>query len=167
MPTRFLITGGTIDKKYDTLTGELVFQETHIPEMLDRGHFTGEKIIQVVLMKDSLEMTDEDRQLINEACEAAKEDKIVITHGTDTMVETGQVLLNNQRLANKTIVLTGAMVPYSFGESSDALFNLGTATAYSETVPTGVYIAMNGQPFNADNVRKDKSVGVFVSLNKL
>lgn len=165
MSIRFIITGGTIDKQYDMLTGDLVFVEAHIPAVLERARFTGDKAIQTVLMKDSLDMTEEDRLLISTACQDASETQIVITHGTDTMVETAKVLLANENLAGKTIVLTGAMVPYSFGETSDALFNIGTAVAYAQSLAPGIYISMNGQYFAADNVRKDKERGVFVPLH--
>jgi L-asparaginase len=110
------------------------------------------------MMIDSLEMTDDDRELIAEHCTKSPEDKIIITHGTDTMAETAQLL--SQRITHKTIVITGAMVPYKFG-SSDGLFNLGSALAFVQTLPHGVYVAMNGRYFNANNVRKNKLTGEF------
>lgn len=164
--TRFILTGGTIDKQYNMFTGEVDFDKTHIEEMMKRARFTGEHVIQELFLKDSLEMTDEDREKVNGACEASEEERIVITHGTDTMVETAQVLARNQKLAHKTIVLTGAMTPFSVGKGEDALFNLGAAIAYSDALPAGVYLAMNGQAFGADAVLKDREQGVFVSIAK-
>ena len=165
MPTHLIITGGTLDKKYDELSGDLVFDESHLPAMLERARFTGEVTTQKLLMKDSLDMTEEDRQLIAGACNETPDIQIVITHGTDTMIETAQTIANMKELGAKTIVLTGAMVPYSFGEKSDALFNLGTALAFAQSLPSGVYVAMNGRHFAHDNVHKDKAAGLFKELS--
>jgi L-asparaginase len=161
MTTRFILTGGTIDKRYNMFTGDIDFEGTHIQDMLKRARFTGEHIAQVLFLKDSLDITPEERQEINDACEDSEEDRIVITHGTDTMVETAEILSRNQKLAQKTIVMTGAMIPFALGEGEDAQFNLGAAIAYAEVLPAGVYVAMNGQAFEAENVRKDREAGVF------
>lgn len=162
--TRLIVTGGTLDKNYNPLSGELVFGKTHVGDMLGRARFTGETVIQSLFMKDSLDITDEEREMIVNACEDAEENKIVITHGTDTMVETAQSISRSSKIGEKAIVLTGAMIPYSMGESSDALFNLGAALAYAEVLPSGVYVAMNGQPFLADNVVKNREIGMFTTL---
>lgn len=164
MAIRVFITGGTFDKEYNELNGELFFKDSHLPEMLKLGRSNVEVDIRTLMMIDSLGMTNDDRELIAHHCETAKEDKIIITHGTDTMPETARMLLT--KIKNKTIVLTGAMIPYKFG-SSDGLFNLGSAMAFVQTLPVGVYIAMNGKYFAADNVRKNKQTGMFEELNKL
>ncbi len=158
MSIRILVTGGTFDKEYDELHGRLFFKETHIHEMLRLGRCREPVSVETVMMMDSLDMTDTDRHRIGEACRLAREDRIVITHGTDTMVETAAVLAK-ERTA-KTIVLTGAMVPWAFG-SSDGLFNLGSAISFVQTLPTGVYVAMNGRCFDWDDVRKDRAAGTF------
>jgi L-asparaginase len=160
-PIRILITGGTFDKEYDEIRGRLYFQDTHLPEMLKLGRCHLDLEVRTLMMIDSLDMTDADRQIVVEQCRNAPEDRIVITHGTDTMVETARTLQTNA--LGKTIVLTGAMIPYKFG-SSDGLFNLGSALAFAQTLPPGVYVAMNGRYFAADRVRKNKSAGVFESL---
>ena len=157
-PVRIFVTGGTFDKEYNERNGTLFFQDTHVPEMLRLGRCLLETAIQTLLMIDSLEMTEADRRLIAEHCRTAPESRIVITHGTDTMVETAAHL--GREIQGKTIVLTGAMVPYKFG-SSDGLFNLGSALALVQTLPAGVYIAMNGQVFRWDRVWKNKEKGVF------
>ena|SRR5579875_2107015 len=162
MSIRIFITGGTFDKEYNELTGQLYFKDSHLPEMLELGRNLVPVQIRTLMMVDSLEMTDDDRQLIAEHCLKSKEDKIIITHGTDTMAETAKVL--TQKVKNKTVVLTGAMVPYKFG-SSDGLFNLGSALAFVQTLPAGVYVAMNGRYFSGDNVRKNKLTGEFEELN--
>jgi L-asparaginase len=162
MSIRIFITGGTFDKEYNELNGDLFFKESHLPEMLQLGRNLVQVKIRTLMMMDSLEMTDEHRELIAKHCMSAEEDKIIITHGTDTMSDTAKLL--SQKIKNKTIVLTGAMVPYKFG-SSDGLFNLGSAMAFVQTLPHGVYIAMNGRYFNADNVKKNKSRGEFVEIN--
>ena len=158
MSIRIFITGGTFDKEYNELTGQLYFNDSHLGEMLDLGRNLVPVELRTLMMVDSLEMTDDDRALIVEHCVKSPEDKIIITHGTDTMPETAHLLA--KRIKNKTIVLTGAMIPYKFG-SSDGLFNLGSALAFVQTLPPGVYIAMNGKYFTAGNVRKNKQTGMF------
>ncbi len=160
---RILITGGTFDKEYNELDGSLFFQDTHLPEMLRLGRCHVDVEVRTLMMVDSLDMTEDDRRLIAEHCASAPESRIVITHGTDTMVETAAILAG--RAGNKTIVLTGAMVPYKFG-SSDGLFNLGSAIAFVQTLPAGVYIAMNGRCFAWNNVRKNRDKGVFEPLGR-
>jgi L-asparaginase len=161
MSTRLIVTGGTMDKQYDPLTGELAFGETHLPEMLARARPDGEIAVEQLFMKESTDIDDADRVAIAAACHAAPEERIVITHGTSAMAETAQVLASEGVGAAKVIVLTGAVVPYSFGGSSDAMFNLGSAIAYSAALPPGVYIAMHGTAFEAGNVHKDTAVGMF------
>jgi L-asparaginase len=158
MAIRILTTGGTFDKEYDEIEGKLFFKDTHIQEMLRLGRCRVEVVVRTVMMVDSLEMTDADRQTILADCRQAPESRIVITHGTDTMVETGRVLAAGR--TGKTIVLTGAMVPYAFG-SSDGLFNLGSALSFAQVLPSGVYIAMNGMCLPAERARKNKALGVF------
>lgn len=158
MAIRAFVTGGTFDKEYDELTGTLFLRNTHVPEMLRRGRCGLDVQVETLMMVDSLDMTDGQRNSIAGACLKAVESHIVITHGTDTMVETAQVIAASN--TNKTIVLTGAMVPYAFG-SSDGLFNLGSALSIVQTLPAGVYIAMNGRCFAWDNVRKNRELGVF------
>jgi L-asparaginase len=154
-----LVTGGTFDKEYDELTGRLFFRDTHVGEMLRLGRSRLDISIETVMMVDSLEMNDVQRAQIVDRCRARTERSIVITHGTDTMVETARVLAS-ARLDGTTIVLTGAMVPYAFG-SSDGLFNLGSALSFAQVLPPGVYIAMNGQHFGWNEVRKNRDRGVF------
>jgi len=160
-PIRILVTGGTFDKEYNELTGELFFQSTHTGDMLRLGRCLVEVEIETLMMIDSLQMTDAGRRQILERCASVVEKRIVITHGTDTMAETAAVL--GSGLRGKTVVLTGAMVPYTFG-SSDGLFNLGTAMAFVQTLGEGVYVAMNGRCFPWDSVRKDRARGVFESV---
>ena len=155
---RIVVTGGTFDKTYDEINGRLSFRSTHLPEMLRLGRSRVETTIDTLMMIDSLDMTDHDRARIVDACTRCPENRIVITHGTDTMVETARAVAHG--VTGKTIVLTGAMVPYAFG-SSDGLFNLGSALSFAEVLPSGVYIAMNGQHFRWDRVRKNRSTGVF------
>lgn len=161
MRIRIFITGGTFDKEYNELTGQLYFNDSHLPEMLDLGRNLVPLEVRTLMMVDSLEMTDDDRNLIAEHCLKSKEDKIIITHGTDTMAETAKLL--SEKVKDKTIVITGAMIPYKFG-SSDGLFNLGSALAFVQTLNSGVYVVMNGRYFNANNVRKNKETGVFEEL---
>jgi L-asparaginase len=161
MPIKIFITGGTFDKEYNELDGKLFFKDTHLPEMLKLGRCKVPVETRTLMLVDSLEMTDADRQIIIDQCRKCKEDRILITHGTDTMEETANVL--GKSITDKTIILTGAMVPYKFG-SSDGLFNLGSALAFAETLPRGVYIAMNGRCFNWDNVKKNKKTGEFEEL---
>jgi len=160
-PMRVLVTGGTFDKEYDELRGQLFFKDTHLPEMLQRARSRLDLRVETVLMKDSLEMTPADRQLIVERARSCAEGRLVVTHGTDTMADTARVLLA-ARLP-KTVVLTGAMVPYAFG-SSDGLFNLGSALSFAQVLPPGVYVAMNGRVFAGDRVRKDRELGTFEEL---
>lgn len=162
MEIRLFITGGTFDKEYNELNGKLFFEDTHLPEMLDLGRCKLDVNIRTLMMIDSLEMTEDDRNIIAHNCIQCEENKIVITHGTDTMVETAKILA--EKIQDKTIVLTGAMIPYKFG-SSDGLFNLGAALAYVQTLPNGIYIAMNGKYFNWNNVRKNKELGLFETLD--
>lgn len=161
MSVRVFVTGGTFDKEYDELTGKLYFRNTHVEEMLRRGRCALDVDVQTLMMVDSLEMTDEQRGLIVQACRDCEEDQIVITHGTDTMVDTARAIADE--LEGKTVVLTGAMVPYAFG-SSDGLFNLGSALSFVQSLPPGVYIAMNGRSFPWDDVRKNREAGVFERL---
>jgi len=158
MSLRIFVTGGTFDKEYNELTGELYFKDSHIPQMLHLGRCRLAVDIRTLMMIDSRNMTDDDREIIARNCLNAKEDKIIITHGTDTMVETAKYLA--ERVKNKTIILTGAMIPYTFG-SSDGMFNLGCALAFVQVLPPGVYIVMNGRYFTYDNVRKNKRTGEF------
>jgi L-asparaginase len=155
---RVFVTGGTFDKEYNEINGSLFFQDTHLPEMLRLGRCLLSVEVRTLMMIDSLEMTEDDRKLIAEHCRNARESRIVITHGTDTMVETAAHL--GGEISGKTIVLTGAMIPYKFG-SSDGLFNLGSALAFVQTLPHGVYVAMNGQCFPWNAVRKNRDKGVF------
>ncbi|HEV7783265.1 MAG TPA: asparaginase domain-containing protein [Chitinophagaceae bacterium] len=161
MAIRIFITGGTFDKEYNELNGELFFKDTHLSDLLDMGRSRVPVEIRTLMMVDSLEMTSEDRELIAYQCNQCDEQQIVITHGTDTMSDTAIILA--QKVKDKTIVLTGAMIPIKFG-SSDGLFNLGSALAFAQTLSPGVYVAMNGRYFNWDNVRKNKETGVFEEL---
>lgn len=165
-PIRLFVTGGTFDKEYNELTGQLFFQDTHLPEMLRLGRCLLDVDVRTLMMIDSLEMTGDDRRIVAGHCESASETRIVITHGTDTMSDTASVLgqeFASGRLAGKTIVLTGAMIPYKFG-SSDGLFNLGSALAFAQTLPPGVYIAMNGLWFPWNGVRKNRERGIFEAI---
>jgi L-asparaginase len=155
---RIIVTGGTFDKTYDEIGGRLAFGETHLHEMLALGRSRVPVSVTTLMMVDSLDMTDAERALIVARCVEAEESRIVITHGTDTMVETAAALA--AQAGGKTIVLTGAMIPYAFG-SSDGLFNLGSALSFVQTLPAGVYIAMNGRHFRWDAVRKNRQTGVF------
>ena len=158
---RIFVTGGTFDKQYDELRGTLSFNDTHLPEMLRLGRSRVDVAIETLMMIDSLDMTDVDRERIVQRCRDAAESRILITHGTDTMVETARALAAaTPPLAQKTIVLTGAMVPYAFG-SSDGLFNLGSALSFVQVLSPGVYVAMNGRCFEWNRVRKNKQTGYF------
>lgn len=161
MSVRIFVTGGTFDKEYNELNGQLFFKDTHIQEILKLGRSKLNLEIRTLMLIDSLEMTDADRDLIADNCNRCDEDRIVITHGTDTMTDTAKVLA--EKVKGKTIVITGAMIPYKFG-SSDGLFNLGGALAFAQTLPAGVYIAMNGRYFDWNNCRKDKQNGIFEEL---
>ena len=163
MAIRIFITGGTFDKEYNELNGTLFFKDTHLHEMLKLGRCRVDVDIRTLMMIDSLEMKEDDRELIVQQCIKSDEDRIVITHGTDTMVKTATLLAN--AAIPKTIIITGAMIPYKFG-SSDGLFNLGSALAFVQTLPNGVYIAMNGKYFNWDNVVKNKQTGQFEELQR-
>lgn len=155
---KVFVTGGTFDKEYNELNGNLFFKETHLHEMLDLGRSRLDLSITTLMMKDSLDFIEADRQIIATACQKCKEDKILITHGTDTMTLTASYLAKH--CPGKTIVLTGAMVPYKFG-SSDGLFNLGSALAFVQILNPGVYIAMNGKIFEANKVQKNTDKGEF------
>jgi L-asparaginase len=158
---RLLVTGGTFDKRYDELNGTLAFGESHVQDVLARGRCRLDLAIEVLMLKDSLELTDADRARIVEAARASYEERIVVTHGTDTMVESARALAAAN--LGRTIVLTGAMIPYVFG-SSDGLFNLGSALSFAQVLPPGVYVAMNGHCFPWNDVRKNRDLGVFEAL---
>ena len=161
MTIKILVTGGTFDKEYMELTGELIFKNTHIHEILELARCKTDIKIRTLMMIDSLDMTDYHRNIILEKCKNSKEKKIVITHGTDTIADTALFL--GKEIKDRTIVLTGALIPYAFG-SSDGLFNLGSALAFVQSLPPGVYISMNGKYFDYDNVRKNKNTGDFVEI---
>ena len=163
MALKILITGGTFDKEYDEIKGRLYFKETHMTEILELGRSRVDVNIEKLMLIDSLDMTSSQRELIVNRCLESEDDQIVITHGTDTMTITGKMLA--EKKMDKTIVLTGAMIPYKFG-SSDGLFNLGGAIAYAQSLPTGVYIAMNGQFFEWDKVEKNREKGVFENIKR-
>ncbi len=158
MPIRVIITGGTFDKAYDSLRGELTLSRTHLPDILQMVRCTVDTRPEVRLLKDSLEMDDHDRQIIADACRECEEQVVIVTHGTDTMTETAAVVAAAH--LDKTVVFTGAMIPYAVN-GSDALFNLGGAFAAAQSCPPGVYIAMNGKVFESGAVRKNRSNGVF------
>lgn len=161
MAIRIFITGGTFDKEYNELNGELYFKDTHMSDLLEMGRSNVDVEIRTLMMVDSLEMTDEDRQLIVHQCNNCDENQIVITHGTDTMEETARML--SRKVKDKTVILTGAMIPIKFG-SSDGLFNLGSALAFAQSLAPGVYVAMNGRYFHGGNVRKNKQTGMFEEI---
>ncbi len=158
MTIRIFVTGGTFDKEYNELNGKLFFKDTHVQEMLRLGRCRADVDVRTLMMVDSLEMTDEDRGIILDNCIKCEHEHIVVTHGTDTMEVTARLLGEN--IKDKTVVLVGAMIPYKFG-SSDGLFNLGSAIAFSQSLPHGVYVVMNGRYFHHDNVRKNKRIGEF------
>jgi L-asparaginase len=160
---RIFVTGGTFDKEYNELTGELFFKDTHVRDMLRLGRCRLDVEIETLMMIDSLQMTASNRLFIRDRCLAAPERRIVITHGTDTMQDTAAVL--GESVRDKTIVLTGAMVPYTFG-SSDGMFNLGTALAFVQTLKHGVYVVMNGRCFPWRVVRKNRERGVFEAVTE-
>ncbi len=163
MTIKIFITGGTFDKEYNYITGQLYFKDTHLKEMLQLGRSNLDVDIRTLMMEDSLSLTDEDRQIIVHNCQKTPEDRILVTHGTDTMVETAGKLADS--IKDKTIVITGAMIPYTFG-SSDGLFNLGSALAYVQSMPPGIFIAMNGRCFDWDKVKKNRKTGFFEDLGK-
>ena len=158
MSVRIIATGGTFDKEYNELTGELYFTRTHLKEVLKMGRCRLPVAITQLMLKDSLYMSDKDRAAIAKACKNCKENAIVITHGTDTMENTARYL--GSKIKDKTVVLTGAMIPYKFG-SSDGIFNLASALSFAQALPCGVYVAMNGKLFNCHDVTKNKKIGVF------
>ena len=153
-----LVTGGTFDKEYDELDGTLSFRATNVPEMLRLGRCRLPVRVKTLMMVDSLDMKPADRRRILDACRKAPEKRIVVTHGTDTMVETARLL--GRSIKGKTVVLTGAMIPYKFG-SSDGLFNLGSALSFVQALPPGVSIAMNGRVLPWDDALKDRAKGLF------
>jgi L-asparaginase len=161
MSIRIFVTGGTFDKEYNEITGQLFFKETHLPEMITRSRVTPRVEVTTLMMIDSLDMAPADRELIANQCNAAKESRIIITHGTDTMAVTAAVLA--EKVKGKTVILTGAMIPYKFG-SSDGFFNLGCALAFVQTLPAGVYVSMNGRYFTWNNVKKNRETGIFEEL---
>ncbi len=163
MPIKIFVTGGTFDKEYDEIKGQLYFNETHLPEILRLGRCTLEIDIQTLMMIDSLHMSTQDRESIVTECKNCDNNKIIITHGTDTIVETAQLIAEAE--ISKTIILTGAMIPYKFG-SSDGLFNMGCALAFVQTLPNGVYVTMNGRYFMWNNVRKNREEGLFEEIGQ-
>ena len=158
---QIFVTGGTFDKEYNMLSGQLYFKDTHLREILDLGRCNIDINITTLMMIDSLEMTENDRNIIVDNCKKSSSDMILVTHGTDTMVVTAEKLAAEQM--DKTIILTGAMIPYKFG-SSDGFFNLGSGLAFAQSLPKGVYIAMNGRYFGWNNVRKNKKTGFFEEI---
>ncbi len=158
---QIFVTGGTFDKEYNLLNGELYFKDTHLRDMMVVGRSNIPFDVKTLMMLDSLEMTDEDREIIAHNCRRSKFDDIVITHGTDRMVETAKFLAGKKNLDEKTIVLFGAMIPYAFGSSSDGFFNLGAAIAFAQVLKPGVYISMNGRYYHWDKVRKNTKTGFF------
>lgn len=160
---QIFVTGGTFDKEYNYLSGGLYFKDTHLKSILERGRCTIDYDIRTLMMVDSLDMTESDREIIGHNCERSEHKKILLTHGTDTMVKTASYLADLD-LSDKTIVLTGAMIPYAFGTSSDGFFNLGSALSFLQTLPPGVYVVMNGRYFKWDEVRKNRRTGYFEEI---
>ena len=160
-PIRVFVTGGTFDKEYDEIHGRLYFKNTHLPEMLRLARCRVDVQVTPLMLIDSLEMTDADRGRVVEACRACAERRVLVTHGTDTMADTARAL--HAAALGKTVVLTGAMIPYAFG-SSDGLFNLGSALSFAQVLPAGVHVAMNGRVFPGDRVRKNRETGIFEEL---
>ena len=162
---QIFVTGGTFDKEYNYITGELFFKDSHLPKMFERGRCTTDLDVKTLMMVDSLEMTEEDRQIIIHNCKKSLHSKILITHGTDRMAATAKALAE----ANipKTIVLTGAMIPYAFGNSSDGFFNLGSALAFVQILKHGVYVVMNGRYFDWDKVKKNTQTGNFEEITSI
>ncbi|ALU91385.1 asparaginase protein [Herbaspirillum rubrisubalbicans M1] len=158
MSLRIIATGGTFDKHYDEIAGQLGFDQSHLPDVIARARITTEVCLETLRLLDSLEMQDADRQRVLQACQASPQQAIVIVHGTDTMQQTAQVL--GPALSDKTVVLTGAMIPYEIA-NSDALFNFGFACGVAQVLPPGVYVAMNGRIFAWNKVAKNRSAGVF------
>lgn len=145
------------------ITGTLFFRDTHLPKMFERGRSRLDTDVKTLMMVDSLEMTDADREIILHNCRRCTSNKVLITHGTDRMVDTAAFLAGAE-VTDKTIVLTGAMIPYAFGTSSDGFFNLGSALAFVQVLPPGVYIAMNGRYYPWNMVRKNRKTGFFEEL---
>jgi L-asparaginase len=164
MMVQVFVTGGTFDKEYNYITGKLFFKNTHLPTMFELGRCTVDIDIKTLMMVDSLDMHDADREIIASNCQRCSLSKILVTHGTDTIVETARYLAAAQ-IEGKTIVLTGAMIPYAFSTSSDGFFNLGSALAFVQTLPPGVYVVMNGRYFDWDKVRKNTKTGFFEELD--
>ena len=160
---KIFVTGGTFDKEYDEINGELFFKETHLDELLSLGRSQLNVKIETLMMVDSLKMSKSEKNYIVEKCKEEKTDRIIITHGTDTMVDTAKLIAKH--IQEKTIILTGAMIPIKFG-SSDGLFNLGSALSFIQVIEPGVYITMNGRYFKWDNVRKNNQLGVFERIKK-
>jgi L-asparaginase len=158
---QIFVTGGTFDKEYDMINGTLFFKDTHLEQLLEMGRCMLDTDINTLMLKDSLDLTSEDRKLILDSCIDAPTDKIVITHGTDTIVETATLLAEN--IKNKTIILTGAIIPIKFG-SSDGFFNLGSSLAFAQSLPHGIYISMHGRYFDWNNVKKNKEKGIFEEI---
>lgn len=163
-PIQVFVTGGTFDKEYNYITGELYFKDTHLLKMFELGRSTLDLNVKTLMMIDSLEMTDKEREDIYENCLETDSKKIIITHGTDTIVQTASYLAT-RNIENKTIVLTGAMVPIAFGTSSDGFFNLGSALAFVQTLKPGVYISMNGRYYYWNKVRKNRETGYFETIS--
>ena len=158
MSLRIIATGGTFDKHYDEIAGQLGFSESHLPDVIARARITTDVSLETLRLLDSLEMQHGDRQRVLQACQASTQQAIVIIHGTDTMQQTAQVL--GPALTDKTVVLTGAMIPYEIA-NSDAFFNFGFACGVAQVLPPGVYVAMNGRIFAWNKVAKNRSAGVF------
>ncbi len=155
------VTGGTFDKEYNFITGQLYFKDTHLTKMFELGRCTVDLDVKTLMMIDSLEMTEEDREIIYHNCKRTVAQAVIVTHGTDTIADTARYLASKQKLEDKTIILTGAMIPYAFGSSSDGFFNLGAALAFAQVLPPGVYVAMNGRYFTWDKVNKNLKTGFF------
>ena len=158
---KIFATGGTFDKEYNEIEGKLYFKDTQIYELLQMGRSQLNVKIETLMMIDSLEMTSKDRDYIINKCQQENTEKIIITHGTDTMVETAKCIAS--KITNKTIILTGAMIPIKFG-SSDGLFNLGSALSFIQVIKPGIYITMNGRYFKWDNVNKNNKLGIFEKI---
>ncbi len=157
---QIFVTGGTFDKEYNFVSGQLFFKDTHLNEILERGSCSLDLYVKTLMMVDSLEMTDSDREIIIHNCQKTTSNHILITHGTDTMVKTAEAIAK-EKISGKTIVLTGAMIPYAFGNSSDGFFNLGSALAFVQSLKPGIYIVMNGRYFDWNKVQKNTKTGFF------
>ena len=157
---QIFVTGGTFDKEYNFVSGPLFFKDTHLNEILERGRCSLDLDVKTLMMVDSLEMTDSDREIIIHNCQKTTSNHILITHGTDTMVKTAEAIAK-EKISGKTIVLTGAMIPYAFGNSSDGFFNLGSALAFVQSLKPGIYIVMNGRYFDWNKVQKNTKTGFF------